>query len=376
MLERYKELLNSARSAELGALTVWYSLFRMREDPFSAQVSSEEIEYFVDRKDLVDSIVFDIGAASRGIPVVILVVGPFGSGKTAILQYIHSALKKLQEKYPDEYSVAGESLSAHSLFEKPEESEDEAEEVQLWVRNSKTDRNYLFVDDATPAYIKSVIQHFVRTRLKVFAISPLDYDEVYSILRVAPKTHFLHAFDIKAVEDMMDRRIKRALVNETELSVYDLFSEDALYIIHKYGMGVPYLILKCASTSLTLLRDTYAHKTTPDFAESKKVDSEIATRACKINKCFQAFTRFGEVSQTKLLVLKQVIKGGKTPTEISSILGKNRTTVSRHLSDLREEGLVEFTTRGRESVYEACEPVKIRFEIENMPKGEWELASA
>lgn len=372
MLERYKDILSRAKSAKLETLTAWYSFFRMKEDPFLSQISSEELEYFVDREDIVDSIVYDVGVASRGIPIITLIVGPYGSGKTSILQYIQNVLAKLKVEYPNEYSFDGELFTSDDLFQVPEETE-EKEEVQLWTRVCKKSLDYLFVDDAKPAHIKTIIREFIHTRLKVFGISPLDYEDVLSNLPVAPKTQFLRPFNLENTVQMLNMRIKRALLDKSsEVSIFDLFDNEALEMIHKYAMGVPALILKCASRSLSLLQD---YASASDILSKIKATSEIASKACKITKCFQAYTEFENISRTKMEVLQQILKSGKTPTEISSILKKDRTTISRHLGDLRELGLVDFRPRGRESVYEATEPVKVRFEIVQMPKGGWEIAS-
>jgi predicted transcriptional regulator len=345
----------------------------MREDPFTSNISSEEIDYFVNMEDIVESIIYDVGVASRGISITTLLVGPAGSGKTSILQYVKAVLDKLKQQHPNEYSLIGELHPSYSLFEKAEGSDEE--NVQLWVKTSKESRDYLFIDDAKPAHIRTIMREFLTTKFKVFAISPLEYEDVYSSLSIAPKTLFLHQLDFNAVGLILDKRIRRALMDQTsEITILDLFEDEALKIIHKYGMGVPGLILKCASKSLNLLQDTYSHGV-PLNLEKQKVTSDMAIRACKITECLQALTEFGNLGRTKMEVLEQILKIGRTPTEISSVLKKDRTTISRHLNELREMGLVEFVTRGRESVYEATEPTKVRIEIESMPKGEWNLAS-
>jgi len=343
----------------------------MKEDPFLSQISPEETDYFVNRENIVDAIIYDVGVASRGIPINILLVGPHGSGKTATLQYIHNILKKLEQEYPDEYAFNGELIPAEYLFQIPEPEDNMIEDVQLWVKKCREQRDFLFVDDVKPEHVKTIMREFIRTTLKVFAISPLDFEEIYSNLPVTPKIYYLRPMNLKNTIQMLDKRIKRVLVNkEHEITILDLFEEEALHILHKYGMGIPGLILKCASKSLNLLLDIYYQDITAiTKIKKQKVTAEIATRACKITKCFQAYTEFEKLTRTKKEVLQQVLRGPKTSTEISIILKRDRTTISRHLSDLRKRGLVEFKPRGRESMYEATEPTKIRFELELIPKG-------
>lgn len=378
MLKRYKEILDKARTAKLETLTTWYSLFRMKEDPFLSQIPPEEIDYFVNRENIVDAIIYDVGVASRGIPINILLIGPHGSGKTATLQYIANVLKKLKQEYPGEYTFNGEFFPAEYLFQKPEPEEDEViEDVQPWIKKSREKRDFLFIDDVKPKHAETIMREFVQTRLKVFAISPLDFEEIYSNFPVTPKIYYLRPIDLKNTIQMLDKRIKRVLVDERyRITILDLFEEEALHILHKYGMGIPGLILKCASKSLNLLLDMYYQDITAiTEAKKQKVTTKIAIRACKITKCFQAYTEFEKLTRTKKEVLQQVIRGPKTPTEISLILKKDRTTISRHLSDLKERGLVKFKSRGRESMYEATEPTKIRLELELMPNGGGKFAS-
>ena len=69
-------------------------------------------------------------------------------------------------------------------------------------------------------------------------------------------------------------------------------------------------------------------------------------------------------------ILNEILVYGKSPSSLSLKINKDRTTISKHLSELKELGLVVYTTKGRKSIYEATEPIKIRMEIEAIPKGE------
>jgi len=369
MLERYRDLLDKAREAKLETIRAWYTFFKMREDPFSEAIPPQETDYFVDREELVESIIFDVGVASRGIHATILLVGPQGSGRTATLQYVSTALRRLAEE--DKYSFSGELYSSTFIFSTPEPEEEEKTEVQRWVEIANKDIDYIFVDDARPEHVKTIMQKFVKTRLKVFAISPLDFEEVISVLPIEPKILYIGSLSYDNTLTMLSRRLRHALIqnhNEAkEVSIFDLFSEEALQTIYECAMRVPYLVLKCASKSLHLLRDLYM-KTT------EKVGKDIAMRACKHAKCYYSYKEFNKITKAKEEVLRAILGRGLTPTELSSFLRKDRTTISRHLSELRELGLVERTSRGRKSVYEATEPLKIRFEIEQMPKEVWKYA--
>lgn len=373
MLEKYEDLLSKARTAELGALSTWYKLFGLKEDPFLAQIGSNEMDYFVDRERLVEAIVFDIGVASRGIPVTLLVVGPPLSGKTAILRYVSGILKGLAEKSPDRYTFAGELLEPGELFEADEE-EAESESVQPWLRIAKKEMDYIFLDSATPEQVKLVLREFTKVNLKVFSILPHHLEVAYSELKAEPKTLFVSRMAPRDIRDVLSRRLAR--VSDGQATIEKLFDSESLKIIDKYSMGVPGLALACASRCLTLLRNLYAHGSPEKLTESTKVTADTALKACKIEKCYQALEGYSGLSHFKKEILEEVIFSGKSPTEISSTIRKDRTTVSRHLMDLREAGMVDFTTRGRESVYQATLATRVRYEIDLIPKEMWEIASA
>jgi DNA-binding transcriptional ArsR family regulator len=344
----------------------------MKEDPFLSQIGEGELDYFVNREEIVNSIIYDVGVARRGIPIIDLLVGPAGCGKTTVLRYINTVLGKLKQEYPQEYTFQGELVSTDYLYgEQLSDIVPGFESTQPWLRESIEGRDYLLLDDVKPEHAKNVATTFMKTTLKVLATSVFDYTDVYANLPVTPKAYFLKPMEPKDLTQMLSRRLERVMTKRDHgISILDYFKEDALSAIYTYSFGVPKLALKCASEALRLLRNIYAHDTisTPDGEQ--KVTRDIAEQACNITKCFQAHKELDNISRIKRDVLNQILKGSKTPTEVSSALRKDRTTMSRHLSDLKDLGLVRLETRGRESVYEATDAVKARIEIELMPGGE------
>ncbi len=362
MLDRYKEILRKTATAPLETLTAWYSLYRMKEDPFLSPVPLEDIDYFVDRQNLVEALIRDVGVAARNIPAIVLLVGPHGFGRTTLLHHVKAILDNLGDE-DEQFSFKGEVVSSKSLFELPEEGEG----VQRYIQMAGKPADFLFVDDARPEHVTALCRHLTKTRLKVFAISPLHLEETLSPLLMSPTIRLIKEFDLNTTVAMLDKRIRFALIDkDISVSSSDLFEEEALKLIHDCSMGVPLLILKSASASLKLTRDMIVHASSPTWS---KVDVDTAMRACRITKCYQARTEFPNLSTAKMHVLQLVFEMARSPTEIGSMTRRDRTTVSRHLNDLRELGLVEMSTHGRESMYTATEPTRIRFEIERMPKG-------
>jgi len=366
MLERYKSLIDDAKSAELETLSAWYSFFKMKKDPFLSAIPDGAIEFYVNQKQLIDSIIYLVGVASRGIPLTILIVGCTGSGKSATLMYLKNVLDELSQDPSEKYQFNGLFLPGEDLFRLPDEIENSdgefdevteegvSEDVQLYIKLCKRTLDYLFVDDAKPNQIKTILQKFTNTKLKLFAISSLYFEKIISEMAITPEIKFLKTVDFEDALSILSRRLRLFLPDtDDEITIFDLFERDVLKTIFDYCMGVPKLILECTSKSVELANQL----------KERHISVATAIKACKIIKTYFAKENFEKVSKSKMEVLEYVMNGGKTPTELSSLLLKDRSTISRHLNDLKEMGLVTMHKRGRDSVYKITEPTKIRFEL-------------
>lgn len=378
MLDRYKSLIDEAKSSDLETLSAWYSFFRMKKDPFLSPVPDDSLEFYVNQKQLIDSIVYLVGVASRGIPLTLLLIGCTGSGKSATLMHIKNILDKLSQDQSEQYQFHGRFLTGDDLFRLPDEmenSDDEFQEfreeevsdnIQLYVKLCKRTFDYLFVDDAKPGHIKTVLEKFTQTKLKLFAISPLHFEKIISEMVLTPEIKFVNTLDFETALSMLNSRLKLFVADSgNEISLFDIFERDAIKTILNYCMGVPKLILECMSKSVELANQL----------NERPISVTIATQACKITKVYFAKENFEKISKPKMEVLEYIINGGKTPTEVSSLLLKDRSTISRHLNDLKEMGLVTMHKRGRDSVYKIAEPTKIRFELEIISQLEGQDAS-
>ena len=355
MVEQYRKVLERARLAKFEILTTWHN-FQLKKDPFLSPISPGDTEYFVNREKLIEDIIFQVGVAGRGIPTTILLVGPMGSGRSALICQVHNILKKIKAESPDEYMLKGELLSTDYLFNTENENEDEKIEAQPWLRYSNEKWNYIFIDDAGENHIKTISREFKKTDLILYVISPFSYQKIINAMPFKPKTIFMSEISVEDSIKMLDKRLELASISG-KVSVKNLFNDDALRLIWKYCMGIPLLILKTASKSLEMLMDF----------KNDKVTEDIATMACKATKCYNLENSLKDQPRAKLEVLENVLIG-RTPTELSSILQKDRTTVSRQLNDLKKDDLVEANPRGRETVYKATDPARIALELRAMPE--------
>ena len=382
--DRYKTILDKARNEKLEVLNTWYSLFKLNEDPFAREIPDEEIDsYFIDRENIIENIIYDIGVASRGIPIIVLLVAPTGFGKSSLLRYIHQIITKIALTDTERYSFKGEYMVAESLFDTKdsggeEDSNDDnnKDSVQSWIKISKKVMDFILFDDANPNYIRTIINEFINTKLKLFAISPIDLEQALSIIQYEPKIYFLSEFNYNDSVRMLEQRLKMAIQteNKNNIKIYDLFDERAVKTFYDNSFGVPKLILECSSKALSLLKSIVIGKASKSEQQkidnnnnNKKVTSQIAIQACRQIKCQQAKKEYENLSNVRKEIIDKIIFKTRSATDIAAEIRKDRTTVSRYLNELKDLDLITFNTHGRETVYKATLPTQILYEMKLMP---------
>jgi predicted transcriptional regulator/ABC-type cobalamin/Fe3+-siderophores transport system ATPase subunit len=384
-LDRYKTILDKARNEKIEVLNTWYSLFKLKEDPFAREIPDEEIEsYFIDRENIIENVIFDIGVASREIPIIVLIVAPTGFGKSSLLKYIYHIITKIASSNKEKYNFKGEYMPAPALFDTEDgggEGEDtnyddnNRDSIQSWIKISKRIRDFILFDDANPNYIRTIIKEFTNTKLKLFAISPIDLEQALSIIQYEPKIYFLSEFNYNDSVSMLEQRLKMTIQteNKNNIKIYDLFDEKAIKIIYDNSFGIPKLILECSSKTLSLLKSIVIGK--PSKSEQQKIDnnnnkrvtSQIAIQACRQIKCQQAKKEYENLSNVRKEIIDKIIFKTRSATDIAAEIRKDRTTVSRYLNELKDLDLITFNTHGRETVYKATLPTQILYEMKRMP---------
>jgi predicted transcriptional regulator len=388
--DRYKTILDKARNEKLEVLNTWYSLFKLKEDPFAREIPNEEIEsYFIDRENTVENIIFDIGVASRGIPIIVLLVAPTGFGKSSLLGYIHHIITKIASTDKEKYNFKGEYMFADSLFDTEDEREEgedtndsnnNKDSVQSWIKISKRIRDFILFDDANPNHIRTIIKEFTNTKLKLFAISPIDLEQALSIIQYEPKIYFLSQFNYNDSVRMLEQRLKMTIQSENKnnIKIYDLFDETAIKTIYDNSFGIPKLLLESSSKALSLLKNIVIENASKseqqqqqidnnNNKENKRVTSQIAIQACRQIKCQQAKKEFENLSNVRKEIIDKIIFKTRSATDIAAEIRKDRTTVSRYLNELKDLDLITFNTHGRETVYKATLPTQILYEMKGMP---------
>lgn len=362
MLKRYKDILDKAKSAELSTLSMWYSLFRIKEDPFIADLTLEEIDYFVNREEIVESIIYDIGVATRGIPITVVLVGPTGSGKTTLIQYISKVMEKLAKQNPKTYSFPGSIIN----FNQSSEIDDEVNKPLNWLNKSNSEYSFIFFNDIKVLHLRVIREYFSKVKFKGLLINSFDLEDVLSEMNYTPKIVAIDSLTKDHCIELLNKRLEYFIDKERIPSITNLINGNAIDIIYKYSMGNPLLLLSCISKSFELKMSIFSNEKNIDKNELV-IDSEIALKACMITKCFNALEDFEAQSKAKKeLLIKMLNIEWKSPTQLSSIFLKDRTTISRYLNELYKSKLINQKSRGRESLYKITLPLKILLEKEYM----------
>lgn len=359
---KFKNILDKAKKASAETPNTWYSVFKMRENPFTPDRIKDDIEYFVNQEEITKSIIFDIGVSARGVLPIELLVGPSGSGKSSILKYVHTMMNLLS-KEGSKYHFKGNFISAKSLFIEIEETRPSKELHKLHLLQ-KEEYDYLFFDDATPNQILHLMNEFKNVSLKLFSISPKHLNSVRQQINQTPTIYTVNLLDFKNTKAMLEKRIKKSLTDKDSITLSNIFEDNALQLMFEYCFHIPKLVLECAITSLQILIDRY--QKAPIEIGKHKVTKDIILSACKIIKCFQAYENYDKISNYQYAVLSKVIDKAKSPAEISFEIQKDRTTVFRHLKELKDQGLIESTQDGKESRYRITKPARIFMEIKSL----------
>jgi len=359
---KFKNILDKAEKASAKTPNTWYSVFKMRENPFMPNRINDDTEYFVNQEEITKSIIFDIGVSVRGILPIELLVGPSGSGKSSILKYVH-AMMNILSKEGSKYHFKGNLISTKSLFSEKDKTLPSKELHELLLLK-KEEYDYLFFDDATPNQILYLMNEFKNVNLKLFSISPKHLNLVRQQINQTPTIYTVNLLDFKNARAILEKRIKKDLTAKDSITLSDIFEDDALQLMFEYCFYVPQLILECATASLQILIDRYQKM--PIEIGRHKVTKNIILAACKIIKCFQAYENYDKISNYQYAVLSKVIDKSKSPIEISVEIQKDRTTVSRHLKELKDQGLIEPIKDGKGSRYRITKPARIFMEIKSL----------
>jgi len=361
-LERYKKILEEASKTKLEAINIWYSLFKTGDDPFNQIVPVENTSYFVNQNKIIEEIIFDIGISKRNIPISIFLVSPTKGGKTSLFQYIKTVIKKVKQ-------IENFDMQINIEYVDLEEDPENQDSTYLYELSNKKNIDAVFFDNIKrPSQIKSYAINLPNIRMKAYAISPFILDESLEIIENLPKIYYIKKLNQKEIYQVLDERLNLNKQNNSSFELKNLFFEEALTAIHKYSFGVPYLALRLASESFKIQYEKKLEFNKHN--EKRKITKDLVLLAAKRCGSYYALHNLEKLTSKKNELLTNIMKIGTTnPTQLSKLLNKDRTTISRHVSDFNNLNLLSYKIIGREAIFSLTEAVKIKLSIDKMK--EW-----
>jgi len=64
---------------------------------------------------------------------------------------------------------------------------------------------------------------------------------------------------------------------------------------------------------------------------------------------------------SRLFIVEELLKGEQCVCKLSDMIGADISTVSRHLSILKNAGIIEYEKRGNQVFYRVCTPCVLNF---------------
>lgn len=340
----------------------WFQYFRMKNDPTESEpVNSDFDANLVDRQQEARTIGLILGSAAKGSSAIILLLGPVGSGRTSLVNFLlHLNEQASQEK------IRCHKVSLRELtMYKPDRIADYFE------KNMAKDTKLLILDDVEELgdkLLEALTTQVPRAVLKLVVTTPAHFlalrhrDELVSRWRMALVSPLTERDSLAFLKNIMTRALQRS-------SDYSsLFESDAVpRMICEYGMGIPGLTLNLLRQCFLLAyqKDSPRLDKTTVLEVARRGAYEVALKQIIEHKLTEKLFEvlFTLYFMTSFVPGAQGAEGG-TANQLEEQLDMDRTTVAHYLSELYEMGVVTKQKRGKPVYYKVPEPVQAALELD------------
>ena len=127
-MKDYKKMIDKALELDPQLVRLKY-IKDQQANPFNELPFEQDI--FIDRSDITEDLIFEIGMAKHNIPKIIFITGTWGCGKTRFLLNIKKILNRLN-KEDKKYYFQHRLFDVPFLFDEAEEEEDWDAEDEDW----------------------------------------------------------------------------------------------------------------------------------------------------------------------------------------------------------------------------------------------------
>lgn len=315
------------------------------DDEWIAQYFRENPTEAVDQTEELETVAEYLGVLSEAGGVMHLpVIGVSGIGKTVFLQTIRQATEQLRREMPvrvvDAAAFDEETADGRFQLRALQDDLSQLNEVVLLIDNCSQDREI----EVSLKTIGEVVENAV----VVSAWTPEWWrhrcDDVESVLQVTNEIH-LEPFDQRDLAGVVRKLV--AVMSADGVTP----SEEFVAAVETYSFGIPRVAALIVRKSIT---------------QAFRSDEEIGPDAVEETVAALGLPGMEEtvyaVPDARVDVLNWMLLDtdprGMQPSKLVDLLNRDKSTVSYHLRELRDAGIVESERAGRRAFYRIREPMR------------------
>lgn len=363
-LNRFQEAFERGQEGQISSYEAWlqdHGVDSGKADAeYLTQYFRENPEKAVNHEEQLEDVAEYIGFFTRRSNVYHLpVIGVSGIGKTQFLSTVSNLLGQIQS------GIEQRTYEADKLSELGEE-EEKLFEVRDELR--ALDKVVVYIDDCEWEESETLVESFrVIERVVDDALLVTSWTPEYWKYNREDVEHVLPASTEIHLEPFSEDDTVEALKQVFEVVSDDGFKPPEAYLhkITEDSDGIPSVFTELALKSL---REAFVKELDPGSVES------VESAAEKMGLTGVEETVY-QLSDTKLTILTHMLlwnhRKGIRPSQLVDLLDKDKSTVSYHLKDLKDEGLVRSEKQGRSAYYNVKNTVKPFIQIRIDQEGEY-----
>jgi DNA-binding transcriptional ArsR family regulator len=340
----------------------WFQFFHFASDPTHDQpIASDFDEALLDRENEIRMVATILASAARGSSATVFFVGPQGSGRTSLVNFL---LHLNQLTQAQSVNVALPPIRDLLMY-KPDKV------MNYFAQNVPKQAKLLILDDCQElgGNLGDIVKmQQINQPLKLLITTPAH------LIMLREHEEFTMPWKPAVISPLQERDavsfLKNRLTNGLrEPAKYPAIieSESVFKIIYEFGMGVPGLMLRLLKQSFLLAyhkdKGTLNKETTQEAcakggyiaAIEQMVKSKLSEKMFEILLTLHFLTDFVPGPQGF---------EGAIANQLEDELEVDRSTIVHYLTELYEAGLVTKHKRGKPVYYKVTEPAETALELE------------
>jgi DNA-binding transcriptional ArsR family regulator len=361
-----------------------FEQFGFTFNPFDTNNVIGNSDLIIDKvKNIINKLAERLGACYQSQKS-LLIVSPKGAGRTSILKLLNATLNRVFDKNFSSYVDASSKWSGFSFKEEAEneghqdsDGDDRIDNFQKWMREIDFSKTKIILVDDADAFITNVSQYMSAVKFEhlevptmVFCSSPTTYSLITKtelFLEIFGDIFWIMPLEREDIKQILLKSIEGAAASSKNNNYTSPFEDSAIDKIADYSLGLPG---EAARLAYLCLKNAY------QIGVSKinvKLVEQIA-----VNEGFDAAQKLlrkeikldGTKYKVALEILTQFFRQGHNVERtfiISRFSEMASSTLSYHLKDLTNSGILKQERIGYKVFYVISRPVRSALEIMTLP---------